>query len=57
MNDMTPELRKMLQAVLASSFEPKELLQFATVRLSFDDVKVADDVNFNQNKGRAIGAE
>ena len=46
---MTPELRQNLQEALTSAFNPKELLQFATVHLAFDDVKFADVLNFNQS--------
>ena len=46
---MTPELRQNLQEALRSAFNPKQLLQFATVHLAFDDVKFADVLNFNQS--------
>jgi hypothetical protein len=51
-HEMTPELRQKLQDALIATFDTKELLQFATVRLSFDDVKFADVVNFNQSSTR-----
>jgi hypothetical protein len=48
------ERRDHLQGVLTSAFEVDELLRFATERLAFDDVKIADEVNFNQGKSQVV---
>src|SRR5262249_27615487 len=48
MNPLTSTQREKLQDCLMLAFDAKGLLQFATVRLVFDDVRFADAVNFNQ---------
>src|SRR4051812_26085147 len=45
---LTPQLRARLQNVLKAAFNAQGLLQFATMRLEFDDVRFADEVNFGQ---------
>ena len=50
MPPLTSELRNKLQGVLRLAFDPMDLYRFATERLAFDDVKFADEVNFNQGR-------
>jgi len=54
MNPLTPTRRERLQNILMSAFDAKGLLQFATVRLAFDDVRFADAVNFSQATANVV---
>jgi hypothetical protein len=45
----SPECRKKLQDVLTSSFDKKQLRQLAGLRLSFDDVRFEDSINFDED--------
>ena len=51
---LTPELRDNLQAVLTSAFEVGDLFRFATERLAFDDVRIADEVDFSQKPSQVV---
>jgi Trypsin-like peptidase domain len=45
---LTPELRMRLVDVLTAAFGPRELKRFVRMRLQFDDVNFAMEVNFSQ---------
>ena len=45
---MAPEFREQLQKVLVQAFGKNGLVQFARIRLTFDDVQFVDVVNFDK---------
>jgi hypothetical protein len=45
---LVPEQRDKLQSFLTVAFEKEDLRRFATERLAFGDVRIADEVDFNE---------
>jgi hypothetical protein len=52
LSPLTTQLRDELQGVLTSAFDQRGMEEFATMRLAFEEVKFADEVNFSQPRKR-----